>query len=107
MFPIDSYWVESSGLDALLPVTSGDESYAERMSRGGDCTLVLWADVRYSSENRVITCTPSREESDPAAASEVNYCQAGKQANFLENSPNVPGWLQYLQPLKSFLITFP
>lgn len=66
MFPIDSYWIESPGLDALLPVTSGDESYAEWMSRGGDYTLVLWADVTYRSENKAITCTTSRDESEPA-----------------------------------------
>lgn len=57
-----------------MPVTPEDESYTEKMSRGGDGTLVLWADVRYSSRNRAITCTTSREESEPGALNDDNYC---------------------------------
>lgn len=42
MFPIDSYWIQSPGLGPALPVTAGDESCTQKMSRGGDGTLVLW-----------------------------------------------------------------
>lgn len=63
-----SHWaggVAWSGLTVACD-TRGSTLHREDV-QGGDGTLVLWADVRYSSKDRAITWTTRRKESEPGA----------------------------------------
>lgn len=70
-------------------MTLGNESCTQRKPQGSEGTLVLWGWCEQcSSEERAITWTAGREESDPEALDEVNRRHDGALNEFISTRAN-------------------